>query len=537
MTLRTRCVLIAVLTSFVATSVPDSAPAKRKFLPHQLLVRFEPHVKADKRRKIRAEVGAKVADRLPVDNLQLVTLPNDISVKGADRKLEREDGVRYAEPNFLFRLAAVPNDPLFGRLWGLSNPADNDIDAPEAWDSATGSRSTRLAIADSGIDIRHADLRPNLYVHPGETRAGRESNGVDDDGNGFVDDARGWDFWNADNNPLDDNGHGSHVSGTVAGVGGNGIGVVGVNWRASLMPLKVCDQRGECASSAMVDAFVYANRSGARVVNVSIGGRKESRAVRNAITSARRTLFVVAAGNDASDNDTSPVYPCNYSNANLICVAASDRDDRLAGFTNYGARSVDLAAPGVDILSPLPGGLFGTKSGTSMAAPHVTGVAGLLFSRRPGASPTEVRKAILAGVDPLSESGPGSVNPSEVRVGQRVTFAGDGFNPGEPVTVTLVPVENVGGNCCGAKVGTFTARTGGQVSATFEWPSTYRRCGGAGNCHSYPWPPGEPVAVFLCGARCVRIDTRVRPGTSTRPEVATGGRLNAFKALAAAATP
>ena len=213
-----------------------------------------------------------------------------------------------------------------------------------------GSASTVVAVVDSGVAWDHPDLAPNIWSNPDEVAG----NGVDDDGNGKVDDVRGWDFVDGDNNPWDYDDHGTHVAGTIAARGNNGVGVTGVAWQASIMPVRALDALGTGSNADIADAFTYAAANGARVVNASLGGAGRSQAMSDAITNNPNTLFVVAAGNDGTDNDTTPRYPCNYTAANLICVAATDNTDALASFSNYGASSVDLAAPGVDIDSTRP---------------------------------------------------------------------------------------------------------------------------------------------------------------------------------------
>jgi subtilisin family serine protease len=256
-------------------------------------------------------------------------------------------------------------------------------------------------VVDTGIDASHPDLAPNVWTNPGESGGGRETNGRDDDGNGRIDDVHGWDFVQSDAQPQDGNGHGTHVAGTIAARGNDATGVAGVSWSAALMPLRVLGDDGSGYVSDAVSAYSYAARNGARVVNASLGGDSFSRAERDAIAAAPNTLFVVAAGNDSSNDDVTPAYPCDYDLANVICVAASDRDDTLASFSNYGATNVDLAAPGVDIASAWPGGRYAWLDGTSMATPHVTGAAALLIAHDAGLSVAGLRTALLSSADPV----------------------------------------------------------------------------------------------------------------------------------------
>lgn len=323
----------------------------------------------------------------------------------------RTAGVATVEPDFLIAPSAVPNDPSFGQLWGLNNTgqsggvADADVDAPEAWQTTTGSRNVVVAVIDTGVDYKHPDLAANIWTNPREIGG----DGIDNDGNGFIDDVRGWDFANDDADPMDDDGHGTHVAGTIGAVGNNGTGVTGVNWQVSIMPLKFLGPDGGSTSDA-IRAVNYATRMrrdfGVNVVasNNSWGGGGFSAALSDAIEAGGRAgiLFVVAAGNDGTNNDTSPQYPANYAGDTVISVAALDRTNRLASFSNVGATTVDLAAPGVSIFSTLPGGRYGSYSGTSMATPHVTGTITLLAAANPQATPGQLRAAVLSSTTPLA---------------------------------------------------------------------------------------------------------------------------------------
>ena len=386
---------------------PPAAPT-RVAAPGEVLVRFGAGTSASERAGARRQADARLEQRLPIGGLELLRAEPGTSAAQAVRRLEAEPGVLYAEPNHHRAASRTPNDPYFAQLWGLHNTGqpvngstgtpDADVDAPEAWDLTTGAPVVTVAVVDSGVSRSHPDLAPNLWANPGETGAGRQSNGVDDDGNGYVDDASGWDWVDSDPNPSDLNGHGTHVAGTVGARGDNGTGVAGVAWRTRLMPLRTLDDEGSGTVADAIAAYAYAGAQGARVLNASFGGPDFSRAERDAIRSISHVLFVAAAGNDGSDNDSAGQFPCNYDLPNVVCVAATGQRDALASFSNRGAATVDLAAPGTTILSAWPGG-YAYSSGTSMAAPHVSGAAALAFAAHAGGSPGSVREALLAGVD------------------------------------------------------------------------------------------------------------------------------------------
>ncbi len=294
----------------------------------------------------------------------LLLKSNTLTTQELINILRKDPNVELVSPNYIYRAFAVPNDPRFGDLWGLNNTGqtggtpDADIDAPEAWNTTTGSSSVVIAVIDTGVDYTHEDLAANMWVNPGENC----TNGIDDDGNGYVDDCYGIDTANNDSDPMDDNGHGTHVAGTIAAVGNNGVGVTGVNWSAKIMALKFLAADGSGSTAGAIECIEYAVNMKIKGVNVvainaSWGGPNFDPLLRDAIAAAGDAgiLFVAAAGNEGNDNDSTPSYPASYDLPNIISVAATDHNDQLATFSNYGATSVDLAAPGVDILSTVPG--------------------------------------------------------------------------------------------------------------------------------------------------------------------------------------
>ena len=383
--------------------------------PTSMLVQFSAHELPEWESLLRslygsAEVGSW--DALP----GLLHLTCDRDSADASAVLERlgvsMGVIEFAEPDLLYRLGATPNDTSYGVLWGLNNTgqtvnrdrgtANADIDCNLAWDVTTGSASMVVGMCDSGIRGTHEDIVGNLWTNPGEIAG----NGVDDDGNGYRDDTWGWDFWNNDNNPTDDNGHGTHTAGTVGARGNNARGITGVCWNVQMVGLKIGSSSGSVSVSAGISALNYCVAKGIKLSNHSWGGGTFSSAMDAAITNARNAghLLVCSAGNSGLNNDTSPSYPASYSQDNILSVAATDNDNRLASFSNYGATRVDLGAPGVNVYSTYgkSNTSYSYLSGTSMAAPHVTGVAALVWGANPSWSYTQVRSKILSSVKPVS---------------------------------------------------------------------------------------------------------------------------------------
>jgi subtilisin family serine protease len=401
-------VLAGLIVAAPAAAGAPAAAAAQPFVAGQLIVGFKDGVSAAEQSRALAPWSGKVKRRFGRIDGVLASVPAG-KLQQAMRALERDPRVEYAEPNYLLR--TTPSDPDFDQLWGLQA-----IDAPEAWGVTTGSPGVVVGVLDSGVDFSHPDLAGAMWVNPPESCDACRTNGVDDDGNGYVDDWRGWDFANNDNNPFDDNGHGTHVAGTIGAVGDNGVGITGVNQQVRLMGLKFIGANGEGTAADAVRAILYAAANGAHVTNNSYGGDGFSQAMLDAIRMAdsHDSLFVAAAGNSFSDNDAEPVYPAGYDVPNVVSVAASDPYDELAWFSNYGATSVDLAAPGTDVFSTWTGGGYRFDSGTSMAAPHVAGAAALVKAAFPGASDVGLKALLLRTVEPLSSF------PELVRTGGRL---------------------------------------------------------------------------------------------------------------------
>ena len=383
---------------------PDATP-EEEFAPGEVIVKFKETVGPGERANVRSQVGLEKVQDLDLIKAELAKVEGR-SVEDAVRASERRPEVEYAQPNFKYNPAGYADEPRFGELWGLNNTGQIggtpsvDINALEASAVTQGDPNLVVAVIDSGADFSHPELSGRKWVNPGESGGGKETNGIDDDVNGFVDDVNGADFANNDGNPFDDLGHGTHVSGTIA-ASVNAQGVVGVAPNVKIMALKFLDASNNGFSSDAIEAIGYAKSKGAKISNNSWGGDPYDQALYDAINNSG-SLFVAAAGNGGFDqigdnNDVNPAYPASYNLPNILSVAAIDNQGKLASFSNYGATSVDISAPGVDILSTLPGNTYGTFNGTSMAAPHATGAAALSASMEPTllANPVGLKNDIM----------------------------------------------------------------------------------------------------------------------------------------------
>lgn len=353
-------------------------------------------VDADASARERAAVGRALdtgSGRALIEGWRVYALPSPVTLAEARDRLADADAAEAVQLDAKLQALETPDDTHFALQWDL--PA---IAAPTGWDAAGGAAPVTVAVIDTGVDVGHPDLAGRLWQNPAETAG----NGLDDDGNGYVDDVAGWNFYDWNNqvySAADGDSHGTHVAGTIAARRGNGIGVAGIADNARIMPLKFLKPGGGYTSDAIV-AIQYAVDHGATVINASWGGAGYSQALCDAIDQAgdAGVLFVAAAGNAATDNDAVPMWPANCPAVSLVSVASTTQSDGLSSFSNRGAVQVDVGAPGSDILSTVPGG-YGYKSGTSMAAPHVAGIAAVVAGLHPGLAPWQVKAAISAGGD------------------------------------------------------------------------------------------------------------------------------------------
>jgi subtilisin family serine protease len=357
------------------------------------------------------ELGLSIRDDTiaPHTYLTAIGQPTLDSLSHARAALAQQDMVvAYAEPDYIIRTdGVIPNDARMGELWGLNNVGqeggrpDGDIDATEAWQLHTGSHAVKVGVIDTGIDYTHFDLASNIWTNPGEI-----INGIDDDHNGFVDDTRGWDFYSQDNDPMDDVGHGTHVAGTIGATGNNSVGVAGVNWSVSMVPIRFLGRFGGSTSDA-VKAIRYATTINVDLTSNSWGTSilvPDLRSLKEAIDDASNhsILFVAAAGNSRRNTDNVQHFPSGFDSPNIISVAATDRFDQLADFSNFGPTTVDLAAPGNDILSTFTSQRYEVLDGTSMATPHVSGVCALVKAAAPHLTHLQIKNHVLSKVDPLA---------------------------------------------------------------------------------------------------------------------------------------
>jgi subtilisin family serine protease len=403
-------------------NVPAQAKNDKAFVPSEVLIQFKDGTTAVQQDVARGKVKANKAEKLRgqgngASKLELASLPAGVDVATAIDALKADASVEFAEPNYVYTTGATSSDPYFtnGSLWGMygggTSPANQyGSNAAAAWAAGnTGSASVYVGIIDEGIQLTHPDLSGQVWTNPFDA-----NDGLDNDGNGYVDDINGWDFANNDKTiydggtkgNLDD--HGTHVSGTI-GAKSNGVGVVGVNWNVRLISGKFLGRNGGTTANAVraVDYFTdLKTRHGLNIVatNNSWGGGGYSQALFDAISRANNAgiLFVAAAGNSGTNNDTTASYPSNYNLPNVIAVAAIASNGTLASFSQYGATTVDLGAPGVGIYSTTAANLYESYSGTSMATPHVTGAAALYKSVHPSATAAQIKNALLSSAVPTA---------------------------------------------------------------------------------------------------------------------------------------
>ncbi len=400
----------------------------------EVMVRFRPGISLDEIKAIAAKNNDRVEDEIEVVNnlVSIDDLDNADAKTVADQYSDMTDLVEYAEPNYEIKIdlkerpkrifvigdkdlaiaedkpVTAPNDPMFGEQWALNNEGQGGgkekahLDALKAWVKTQGSQEVVVAVLDTGVDYTQQDLVNNIWFRPDNVPV------YVDDELGIIDDAKGFNSDENSGDPMDQNGHGTHCAGIIGAEGNNGLGVTGINWKVKIMPLKFLGRGGFGSTKNAIEAINYAidrKKAGVniRVINASWGSTQNSKALEDVIRAAgeQGILFVAAAGNDGTDNDKRPHYPSNYNLPNVISVAAMDRNDQLASFSNYGVKRVHIAAPGKEIVSTWLNNGFREASGTSMAAPQVVGVAALILADNPKMNVESLRKRLLGSVDKL----------------------------------------------------------------------------------------------------------------------------------------
>jgi thermitase len=389
--------LALVLAMLVVAAPAQAAPPAAS---GRLMVGFKKSVSTDRQQRLLAGLGGRISQRFKSirgGRLVVVRPRSGRATNALRKRLARSSEVAYAEPDFFLFSSAdkTPDDPFYPLQYALiDSPDDHDIDAPTAW--GTRSSCAKVAILDTGIDTDHPDLKSNVYKSED-----KPNNGKDDDKNGYVDDTYGLNVIKGKGSGEDDNGHGTHVSGIVAGRGNNDVGVSGTCWSSKLLAVKFMNSKGKGSTSDAIAGIDYAVKQGFKIINCSFGSSSKSSSLHDAVDYAQNhnTLLVVAAGNDSENIDKHPLYPASYGDSNILAVAASTSEDGLADFSNFGSTAVDVAAPGENIYSTYLGGGYRTLSGTSMAAPYAAGVAAMLRKQESDATYGNLRYAIRHKVD------------------------------------------------------------------------------------------------------------------------------------------
>jgi thermitase len=399
------------------TSEEIALTETRSFGRPEILVKFKHGVSQETIERLTAQHHDRVEDRIEnVDGLDAIDDLDNVDAATLVNEYQQLPEVEYAEPNFEIELDAaeaplvpvLPHDPQFTDQWALSNSGQRggkqgaDISATLAWATTTGSDKVVVAVLDSGVDYTHEDLVENMWVRPASMAP------YHDNELGTIDDENGFNAIDTASDPMDENGHGTHCAGIIGAEGENDIGIAGVNWKVKIMPLKFMNAGGFGTTKDAIEAINYVidrKKAGVnvRIISASWGSTQYSRALEDVIRKAYENdiAFIAAAGNSSVNNDRMPHYPSSYNVPNVVSVAALDRNDELAKFSNWGAKSVAIAAPGVDILSTWLGNAYEEKSGTSMATPVVSGVAALILAEHPRMSVDELKKKLLASTDPI----------------------------------------------------------------------------------------------------------------------------------------
>ncbi len=400
-----------LIGSFFVSAV--ALAAQPEAVPGEYVVKLKQtmQVRAYQKGALSEQLGAYVKSIIPGQNIVVIKRPVFETQASVLKTYAQLENIALIEPNYIYRANKMPNDPMIGQLWGMNNFGQKDKDsavgvkgidigATEAWDIETGSDNVIVAVIDTGVDYTNPDLAPNMWTNEKELNGKK---GVDDDNNGVIDDIYGYNATNDSGDPKDDHGHGSHCSGTIGAKGDDGKGIVGVNWNTRIMGVKFLDSNGSGSLEGAIKAIDYASKMGAKILSNSWGGGGESQTLKEAIerSNSAGALFVAAAGNESNNNDANPTFPASYQVPNVLAVAAIDNRGQIASFSNYGKSSVHVGAPGVNILSTTTTG-YEAWSGTSMATPHVSGIAALLASHEPSLTNLELKNRIITTARPIA---------------------------------------------------------------------------------------------------------------------------------------
>jgi subtilisin family serine protease len=413
----------------------------KKYKENEVIVKFKHSESIKRLGALSSTLGLTNAKVLNKEGTHVIKFSKNKKMADVLRELNASPNVEYAEPNYVYKPTAV-TDPLYSELWGLKNTGQEvfgqvgkrgiDINVEAAWTKTKGSSSLVIGVIDTGIDINHPDLKDKIWVNTGET----PNDGIDNDKNGYIDDVNGWNFYDKNNRMFirgEEDFHGTHVAGTIAAKANN-MGVIGVAPNVKIMPLKFIGPWGGYESDAIL-AIEYAKSKGVKILNNSWGGGENAQALKDAIKNSG-ILFIAAAGNDGMNTDASPMYPAAYDLPNILSVASVNNTGNLSFFSNYGSKSVDVAAPGEGILSTFPiwdedySNAYEYLDGTSMATPHVSGIAALVKSVNPTYSPAQIKDAIMRTTTKLSSLTGKTVTGGLVNAGKAVNFDADSDIPG-----------------------------------------------------------------------------------------------------------
>jgi subtilisin family serine protease/subtilisin-like proprotein convertase family protein len=450
-------IALAIAAAITVSAAPVQAKVtQHEYVKDSILVVYKDNATQSERlsaqRLVRGSIRDANADGVDdkfanVMNGKLanLSLRSGSDVSKAIKMISQHPAVKYAEPNYVIKALGTPDDPSFASLWGMNNTGQDggtagaDIGAVTAWDTSTGDTDVIVAVIDTGVDYNHEDLQGNIWTNPNEIAG----NGIDDDGNGVIDDVHGYSAINDDGDPMDDNGHGTHVSGTIGAKGNNGVGVVGVNWDVSIIGCKFLSAGGSGSTDGAIACIDYLtdlkvnHGVDIKASNNSWGGGGFSQALKDSIESGGDAgiLFVAAAGNSASDNDATPSYPASYDSTSVMAVASTDRNDNMSGFSQYGLTSVDIGAPGSAILSTTPGNGYSTFNGTSMATPHVVGAAALVWSINPDLTIDEMKQLLMDSGDANADLAGKTVSGARLNVATALDMA----DPSPSYRFTVTP--------------------------------------------------------------------------------------------------